>query len=151
MQRLLRIALFLIVTLLSLETLFWVLDNVARWEWVETFVTTHPYLDIVLHSPLMAFVLLWAILAVRWGEKRLKMPEFIVEFSRIDAIPQLSAITAEMVIENQVGTGFLMNSISHAVKGIPLHHPAPPGFHLCPSGGTFEIIKGLVASNFFAL
>lgn len=104
MQRFLRIAAFLIVTLLSLETLFWVLDNVARWEWVEAFVSAHPYLAGVLHSPLMAFVLLWTYVAVRWGEKRLKFPEFIVEFSRMDAIPQLSAITAEMVIENQVGT-----------------------------------------------
>ncbi len=67
-------------------------------------MAAHPYLDVVLHSPLAAFALLWGYIAVRWGEKRLKLPEFIVEFSRMDALPQLSAITPEMVIENQVGT-----------------------------------------------
>src|SRR5579859_5470526 len=100
MQRILRIIAVVVLSAISLETVFWFLDVYLRWQWVGDFVKTHPHLESVLHSPVLPFIFLWAFMAVQWFEKKLKMPEFVVEFCRIEPVPQLSGITETMVAED---------------------------------------------------
>lgn len=106
MRQTFRILGTFLLSLLSLDIVVWFVDWMARWEWLENFISAHPYLDKFVHSPVVYLALLIGGFVFLQAEKWLKQPRIVARLTNSREFPNMHRVTMKTVFneaEHQPG------------------------------------------------
>jgi hypothetical protein len=86
---------------LSLDFLFAIIDNLGRWEWLETAMLGHPALAAVLRGPFFPLLCLGVAILAVYGKEYLKLPSVMARYTNSRTIPNLKTVSAKLLVDTQ--------------------------------------------------
>lgn len=101
MRRLLRICGIIFLTLFSLDFLFFLLDNAARLDFIQSLLTQHPKLDWFCHTPYVFAGLLGVAFVTLYAQYKVRQPYIIARYTNARLCPDLHSATMEMWFDTQ--------------------------------------------------
>jgi hypothetical protein len=86
---------------LSIDSLFAIVDNFGRWDWLENAMLSHPAIAVVLRGPLFPLLCLGVALLAVYGKEYLKLPSVMARYINSRTIPNLKSVTVKMLFDTE--------------------------------------------------
>jgi hypothetical protein len=101
MRKTLRVIGYICLSLFSVDFIISVIDWLARWDWMEAFVGTHPRIGAFLRTPFSSMTMAVFGFVALWAERHLKAPNLIARYANFRAIPDLHTTTMRVFFDTQ--------------------------------------------------
>jgi hypothetical protein len=101
MRRLLRYCGIAFLALFGLDFLLFLLDNAARLDFIQSFLTDHPKLDWFAHTPYVFAVLLGVAFVTLYSQYKVRQPYIIARYTNARLCPDLHSATTRMMFDTQ--------------------------------------------------
>jgi hypothetical protein len=88
-------------SLLSLDVLIGIVDYVARWEWLESLMRSHPHIAAFVRTPFVYAVLLIFGFVFLTAERKLNLPRIMARYTNSRIILNLKTTTMKQVIDSE--------------------------------------------------
>src|SRR5271170_5191787 len=104
MRRGLRIFGYLLLSLLSADTLIAIIDWLGRWDWLRGTMLGHPHFAAFVKTPFPNLILLILGFSFLWAERRLREPKLIARYTNSRWMPDLHSATMQMLFDSSGAT-----------------------------------------------